>query len=185
MAKTSRKVRRAGKAATPQPKPVHVNEFADKHGLYETGKVVDLSGELGEGRQRVFRVSVNRGGTAIERWMNEPGSKLFDEPQRAAIRHCQALWARAIGLGAVDPSRVPVDGEAPGWAQHEAMAELASYKTRIPRAWWDVFENVCRFDMPAGTAGSALATNRTSAIDRAKTAVAFVASMIAMWRGLG
>jgi hypothetical protein len=147
------------------------------------GKVVDLSGELGGKRMSIVNVLVNRGGTAVERWMAK--DKLFEESQQRAIRYTQGLWVRAEGkLRAVDPTRDIVDEMIDGMSQQEALDELHRLKSRVPNPYWDVYENVCRFDEEAGTAGSRLASNSRSAIDAAKTTVAFTASLIAQWRRL-
>ncbi|API59533.1 hypothetical protein BSL82_09590 [Tardibacter chloracetimidivorans] len=160
-----------------------VNEFARAHGMYEPSTVVDLTGELGGRRNSMVKVMLNRGGTAIERWMNESPNMLFAEPQKAAVRYCQTLWLRADGLVALQPGTDRIDAPL-GWSQQEALSELSTFKRRIPAKYWDVFENVCRFDQEAGTAGSSLSTNKRSAVDAAKTCVAMVASLIAMWRGM-
>ncbi len=147
-------------------------------------KIVDLSGELGE-RQKTYTVLVNRGGTAVDRWISGDKAGLFGEPQQRAIRHTQRLWVRAEGhLRALDLARDVVDEHVDGMSQQEALDELQRYKDRMPRPYWDVYENVCRFDEEAGVAGARIATNARSAVDAAKTTVAFTASLIAMWRGL-
>lgn len=166
-----------------------VNPFAAQHGDYQRGTVVDLSGELGGKRMSMIPVLLNRGGTAIDRWLagddrKPTASRLFGEGERRAIRYCQNLWTRSEGsLAAIDPSLDRVD-QPLGWAQQEAIVELKRLAERIPRPFWDCYENVVRFDEEAGHAGSRLATNSRSAIDAAKTAVAFTASLIAMWRRL-
>jgi hypothetical protein len=148
------------------------------------GKIVDLSGELGA-RMKTYDVLVNRGGTAVERWLARDPAGLFGEPQQRAIRYTQKLWARADNqLRAVDHTRDVVDNMVEGMSQHEALDELQKLKGRLPRPYWDVYENVCRFDEEAGVAGSRLATNSRSSVDAAKTTVAFAASLIAMWRRL-
>lgn len=147
-------------------------------------KIVDLSGELGE-RQKTYTVLVNRGGSAVDRWITGDKAGLFGEPQQRAIRHTQRLWIRAEGqLRALDPARDIVDEYVDGLSQQEALDELQRYKERMPRPYWDVYENVCRFDEEAGIAGARIASNSRSAVDAAKTTVAFTASLIAMWRGL-
>lgn len=148
------------------------------------GKVVDLIGELGP-KMSIHNVLINRGGTALERWMANDRAGLFEEPQQRAIRYTQGLWVRAEGrLRAVDPARDVVDQQIDGLSQQEALDELQRLKDRTPRPYWDVYENVCRFDEEAGAAGSRLASNSRSAVDAAKTTVAFTASLIAMWRRL-
>lgn len=180
---------------TKAPKPLkteaeRVMELAEAIGVPERqraslgmGKVVDLSGELGGKRMSIVNVLVNRGGTAVERWMTNGG--IFGESQQRAIRYTQGLWVRAEGrLRAVDPTRDIVDEMVDGLSQQEALDELSRLKGRVPNPYWDVYENVCRFDEEAGVAGSRLATNSRSAIDAAKTTVAFTASLIAQWRRL-
>jgi hypothetical protein len=148
------------------------------------GKVVDLIGELGP-KMSVINVLINRGGTAVERWIANDKAGLFEEPQQRAIRYTQGLWIRADGqLRAVDLTREVVDQQIDGLSQQEALDELAWLKGQLPRLYWEVYENVCRFDEEAGSAGSRLASNSRSAIDAAKTSVAFTASLIAMWRRL-
>lgn len=152
------------------------------------GKVVDLSGELGE-RMTMIPVLLNRGGTAIERWLSSDAKRpsaqrLFGEHEERAIRYCQGLWTRAEGLlAAIDPTRDRVWAPL-GWSQQEAMTELSLLQDRVPAPFWRCYENVVRFDEEAGAAGSSLATNSRSAVDAAKTTVAYTASLIAMWRRL-
>jgi len=134
-------------------------------GSLALGKIVDLSGELGE-RMKTYDVLVNRGGTAIERWIGRDPAGLFGEPQQRAIRYTQKLWARADNqLRATDHARDVVDGMVEGMSQQEALDELQRLKDRTPRLYWDVYENVCRFDEEAGRAGSRLATNSRSSDD--------------------
>lgn len=122
------------------------------------GKIVDLSGELGV-RMKTYDVLVNRGGTAVERWLSRDPAGLFGEPQQRAIRYTHKLRARADNqLRAVDHSRDVVDNMVEGMSQQEALDELHQLKGRLPRHYWDVYENVCRFDEEAGVAGSRLAT---------------------------
>ncbi|MCH4893993.1 hypothetical protein GO308_12795 [Sphingomonas sp. SFZ2018-12] len=178
-----------------------INPFAAAHGDYERVPIVDTSGEHGEGRNRVFWAMVNRGGTPIARWiaaeerqaateidMQVPAKdrrrRLFGEIEQRAVRYCIGLWEAAEGRGATDPTRERIIGSGDGWAQQEALDELAYLKREIPAGYWDVWENVVRFDQEAGTAGSSLANNKRSAIDAAKVCCAFVASLIAQKAGL-
>jgi len=148
------------------------------------GKIVDLAGELGP-KMSIIPVLINRGGTAVERWISGDKNGLFEEGEQRAIRYTQQLWVRADGqLRAIDHARDVVDNLVEGLSQQEALDELQRLKDRLPRPYWDVYENVCRFDEEAGTAGSRLASNSRSAVDAAKTTVAFTASLIAMWRRL-
>lgn len=186
---------RRSRRANPRPMKTEqdrIIELADACGVpleqrsgLALGKVVDLSGELGGKRNSIVTVLVNRGGTALERWVANDRSNLFGEGQQRAIRYTQSLWARADGtLRAVDHSRDVIDCMTEGMSQQEALDELRVLKGQVPRPYWDCYERVCRFDEEAGTAGSRLATNSRSAIDAAKTTVAFTASLIAQWRRL-
>lgn len=169
-----------------------VDELADAIGIppeqragLVRGKVVDLSGELGGKSMSIASVLINRGGTAVERWIANDKNGMFEEGQQRAIRYTQSLWARADGqLRAVDLTRDIVDEHIDGMSQHEALNELTLLKGQVPRPYWDCYERVCRFDEEAGVAGSRLANNSRSAIDAAKTTVAFTASLIAQWRRL-
>lgn len=166
------------------PKDQLVNPFAAQHGKYDEGTVVDLSGELGGKRMSMVKVMLNRGGTAVERWISNDSNGMFGESEQRAIRYCQNLWTRAEGnLKAIDPSADRVDAPL-GWAQQEALVELRRIEARVPKPYWSCYENVCRFDQEAGVAGSSISSNSRSAVDAAKTTVAFTASLIAMWRRL-
>lgn len=131
-----------------------------------------------EGDRRI----VNRGGTPIMRWLS--AGKLSDT-QALAIQTCYRLWA-ICGLEQrttaaygerIASSDVADDHRAA--TVLEAMEDLARIESYIPNSYWQVYENVCRFDEPAGVAGSRLGSNR-GAEDRAHTIVCFVADMIAM-----
>lgn len=63
--------------------------------------------------------------------------------------------------------------------EHQALSDLARIKGYFPAKYWCVFENVCRFDEPAGVAGSKLATNKDEHVAAARMTVKFVASVIA------
>jgi hypothetical protein len=151
----------------PVERVLAVNDHAKQHGLYEA------DGNRG---------TINRGGTPIARWAREGQ---LSETQAAAIHRCLFLWERAGRHTGLVQDLLKVIGQQPssGWAQQEALDELMALKSVVPRNAWEVFENVVRFDQPAGTAGSSLANNRRSAIDAARIAVCFVADMLAIrWR---
>lgn len=146
--------------------PEAVNDFAAQHGDYERD---GLRGQR------------NRGGTPIARWRT---ADLLDDRQWTAIEYCIRLWERAARDTGLVMDLTKIIGLPPssGWSQQEALDELASFKNQIPAIYWEVFENVCRWDEPAGVAGSRLATNKRSAIDRAQLCVRFVADLIATWK---
>lgn len=137
-----------------------VNAFAAQHGDYI----------------RNMRFVVNRGGTAIDRWRT---SGELSDSQLAAILHCQVLWSK-IGSQCLvaDFNKIPGQQHSDGLAQHEALTELGRIAADFPPLYWDVFENVCRHDLPAGVAGSRLANVRRSAEIAAKSIVRFIADMI-------
>jgi hypothetical protein len=137
-----------------------VSKEAEAHGDYQDGYT-----EV-DGLRRA--VKINRGGSTIQRWLNQRPCNILGDSERAAIRYCQMLWAR---LDYKCPAIVFVDNGRDGMGEHEALAELGQFKIRLPRRYWDHFENVCRFEHPAEDRHS-------------KVTVGFVAGMIAMWRGL-
>lgn len=178
------KTRKIAKREPAMPREPLVNSFTAQHGHYVDGTVVDLDGALGGKRMSIVKVLLNRGGTAVDRWIANDTRSMFAESEQRAIRYSQNLWVRAEGgLRAVDLTADVVDAPL-GWSQQEALVELKRLEARVPRAYWNVYENVCRWDEEAGVAGSKLASNSRSAIDAAKTTVAFTASLIAMWRRL-
>ena len=162
----SRKSRKPRKAAN-ENEPL-VNEFAAQHGIFTR------AAESGEMR----RAMKNRGGTTLDRW---EAKGLLSETQLAAILHMDRLW-RLIESGprlVANLDRTvfgcPGDGNA---AEIEARADVARISSGFPPAAWDVFENVCRWDQPAGTAGSRLANVSRSASEAARIYVCLIADMI-------
>lgn len=159
-----------------------VNQYAAQHSTYREDTVVDLSNELGGGRQKTYKVLRNIYPTIVDRWLAEGGPG-FEEPSRRAIEHCRRLWRR---VGSHSPLVANLDGVGGGGGrergleQAEALATLAQYERRIPAAYWDVFEDVVRHDIPVGTAAAHFGS---SAHAHAKNCVGFVASLIAQWRG--
>jgi hypothetical protein len=141
-----------------------VTPEAARNGAYEDG-FTEVDGMRAS-------VKINRGGSTIQRWLNEPQDRdhptAFDDGERAAIRYCQKLWAWLDYHGR---GIVFVDNGLDGMAEHEALAELATLKRKLPSRYWAMFENVCRFELAASRRDT-------------KTVVAFVAGLIAMWRGL-
>lgn len=135
-----------------------------------------------DGGNRAALVHINRGGTPVMRWIED--GKLSDTQQRA-ISHCLYLW-RMAGLEqrvtASYGERIVGYGDSEGRASNEIEARQDLHRIReyFPVQWWDVFENVVRFDEPAGVAGSRLGFGTRSACDRAHTTVCFVADVIHM-----
>jgi hypothetical protein len=139
-------------------KQTNVTPEAMRHGDYHDG-YTEVDGQR-------HAVKVNRGGSTIARWMNDPDA--FEDGERAAIRYCQKMWGRIDYHG---PALVVVDNGMDGWFEQEALTELAFFKLKLPGRYWGVFENICRFELPS--------TRRDD-----KTVVTFVAALIAQWKGL-
>jgi hypothetical protein len=137
-----------------------VSDEAKAHGQYEDGWT-EVDG-------RRAAVKINRGGSTIARWMNMKPDDVLGDSERAAIRYCQKMWAR---LDYHCPALVRVDNGRDGESEHEALAEMSSIKGRVPVRHWNLFENICRFEMNASTRHD-------------RVTVGFVAGMIAMWRNL-
>lgn len=120
----------------------------------------------------------------LERWVREGGPG-FEQGAARAIADCQLFWAR-MGeqrLVARYGERVAANTSGDGWTAQDASDEIAHRRKMVPRAYWDVFENVARHNEPAGVAGSRFAKNTAQQIASAKTIVGFVASIIAMRLG--
>lgn len=150
-----------------------VNPFAAQHGHHARESDDDREKE---GKSTLIR---NRWVTTVERWKS---LALLSETQVAGIDHCEGLWDRANTSAPLvaDLLRIPGMPGGNGWSQQEAIDELYKLKDRIPRDYWDVFENVCRFDEPGGTAGSRFANDDKRASHAALMCVRFVADMVAM-----
>lgn len=122
-----------------------------------------------------------RDSNVVEKWIRE-GAVGFEQPAQRAIADCQALWARmgVQRLTAAYGERIAASTHSEGYTAQEASDEIAFRKSLVPRAYWDVFENVIRHNEPAGVAGSAFATNRPQQIASARAIVGLVANVIAM-----
>ncbi|PTQ59759.1 hypothetical protein C8J26_2611 [Sphingomonas aurantiaca] len=130
------------------------------------------------GRVVTTQTLINRGGTPVARWK---AAKLLSDSQVDAIDYCETLWSRLGGKGLVmDLARIPGTGQGNGWAEQEALDDLKRIKGYVPVKYWSLFENVCRFDMAAGFAGSDLTECRNDQVSAARTTVQFVADIIAM-----
>ena len=181
MAKAKRKRIRKSEA-----EPI-VSPFTAQHGDYRTTTVVDLSGELGGKRQSMVRVLRNQSTTTVDRWLKDGGPG-FDAPQARAIDHVRALWA-IVGSGPrvvanyLGVGRVSGGGHGDREGYLAALTTLATYQREFPAYIWEAFENVVRFDEPAGKVGSRMANNSAQQQAHAKACVGFVASKIAEWRG--
>ena len=129
---------------------------------------------------------INRGGSPVIRWHS---TGKLDDRQLAIIHWVQRLWTLA---GATQRLTAQYGERIPSAASVELMAartlaateDLDRIKGYIPARYFDVFENVCRWDMPAGVAGGELGFGPRSSIDRAHTIVCFVADVIGMKEGM-
>lgn len=157
-------LRRTSADGPVDPLAGEVNPFAAAHGDYE--------------RQN-SRIT-NHGGTPIARWI---ASGMLTRSQQAAILHCITLWQAISSSGKLVANLdrtvfgCPGDGHP---MEIEARSDLQRIKGHFPAKWWDVFENVVRFDEPAGVAGSKLTDNKEHQVAVARTTVQFVADVIAM-----
>ena len=136
---------------------------------------------------------VNRGGTPVARWV---AAGKLSETQALAIAVCYRLW----DMTSVEPrTTASYDELIPGGddLDHHAVTTLEAQKDLYEiidyfpaplNAWWKVFENVCRFNEPAGVAGSRLANcvgkSADTAERRAYVIVCLVADKIAERRRL-
>lgn len=176
MSKRLRKIKTPEQIAAKVAKDVGVPDIQVVRGITVTETLAENGTKLGKTVRFLYPMRVDR-------WLAEGGPG-FEEPQRRAIDHCRTLWHRLGSCGNLVANYEGVGGgsDGSGWSQHEALAQLAEYKKDFPVYVWSVFENVCRFDMPAGTAGSHLAKHLPQQIQAAKSCVGFVASKIAEWR---
>lgn len=147
-----------------------VSEFTAQHGYYQP------LAKTGEARHAL----INRGGTPLARWTKD---NLLSPSQLAAIAHVDRLW-RLIDAGPRLTANLdrtifgcPGDGNM---AEIEARDDLHRIRSSFHPTWWSVFENVCRFDEPAGVAGSALSSNPAEASQKARFCVCMVADHIYM-----
>lgn len=184
MAKTKRKAKARTRVKRAEAKEPLVTPFTAQHGDYRSAMVVDLTGELGGKRQSMVRVLLNRKVSTVDKWLFDGGPG-FEEPQARAIEHVRALWRR-LGSGprmVANYDRVSGgQGDIEGY--QAALDQVGRYERDIGIPYvWEIFENVVRHDMPAGTAASRLANNSAQQQAHAKACVGFVASKIAEWRG--
>lgn len=120
----------------------------------------------------------------VERWLD---NNRLDQRQKAAIDHMRRLWD-LVGIH----QRVTANyGEriAGGGSCEIASLAMIEAKQDLKRIegyfvglapYWNVFVNVCRFGMAAGTAGADLGFGTRTGADRAHQIVVFIADYIAM-----
>lgn len=147
-----------------------VNDFARQHGDYEK------QGEYGDARH----VMVNTSGNPVARWRK---AGLVTASQDAAIEHCIHLWEKieTSSRMVANLDRTVFGSHGDGHPKEvEARADLQRLKSHVGQKYWDIFENVVRFDEPAGVAGSRLEKNTRNRETAARSCVLFVADIIAM-----
>lgn len=147
-----------------------LSDFARQHGDYAP------AAKTGEMRHTVINKSVS----PVIRWKNDG---LLSDSQEAAIEHCQRLWMLTDCSGRLVANLDRTIFGCPGdgnMAEIEARDDLHRIKSGFPAGYWSVFEAVCRFDEPAGVAGSRLAKDDVTRRTMARAVVLMVADMITM-----
>jgi hypothetical protein len=126
------------------------------------------------------RTKRNKICSTLEKWIAEGGFG-FDADAVSFIRGCQTKW-EIIG----NPRVTANYGErihgasGDGMSQHMAKSDIARYKATLNAPqYWQIFENVVRFNQPAGIAGSDMASNPATRIASAKAVVGMVATSLA------
>lgn len=167
---TGRLQRLADRMALQEAQAPLVNGHAAQHGDYVP------AAQTGEMR----RAMRNRGGTALDRWQ---AAGMMTDSQLAAILHVQRLW-KLIEQGPrlvanLDRTVFGCNGDG-NLAEIEARDCLDRIRRGFPFPHWDVFERVCRWDEPAGTAGSRLANVSSEGSLAARLTVCLIADLIYM-----
>lgn len=155
-----------------------VTPEAERHGDYRAEFVTHVDSNT------KAQTRINRGGAPVDRWL---AAGKLTEPQWAVIQWCYTLWDRAgikQSVTAQYGERIAGTGssEHAANAAIDARADLYRIMDYFPgplQAYWSVYENCCRFEMPAGVAGSTLGYGNRSAETRAHQIVAFVCDIIA------
>jgi hypothetical protein len=181
-ARRTKKIRTPEQLAARTAREIGMPEAQIERGGLRQEDVVDLGSRRSIGK--TVRILYP---TLVDRWFAEGGVG-FEEPQKRAVDHVRMLWNAIGGQGRLVANWRTIGAGSSGprqrfWEHAEAVAQLAEYEREIPRAYWQVFENVVRFDMPAGRAGSHLDRHAPGRIAAARAVVGFVASKIAEWRG--
>ena len=155
-----------------------VPKEAQRHGDYRSEFVTHVE------TNTKTDVRINRGGDAVARW---DAARKLSEAHTRAIRHMRHLWHLAGCERAVTASygeRLPTtgDGEGHNLAEIDARRDLHRIRDYFPGVairYFQVFENVVRFSMPAGDAGRMLRGSERDAKHAAYLAVCFVGDIIA------
>lgn len=160
-----------------------VTPEAQRNGHYESVTVMHV-----ETATRV-ETKINRGGTPLARWIR---ADRFNDSQMNAILACLEAWRRMGGptLIANYGERVATPfgtSERIGQSAYDASNFISRLKAYFPgnlATQWDIFENVCRFDLSSGIAGAGPGFDDERAQTRALVIVQSVADRIAHEEGL-
>lgn len=177
MAKTRKKAKAPASPMQPLERHLHNQRVAEEqsHLAIITPEQRAKSTYQGDGRR-----ITNAGGTPIARWKRD--GKLTDT-QSLAIDHCIYLWSwtgteQRITMSWEERVQGGGNSERRAINEIEARDDLHRIHGYIPVPYWSVFENVCRWDEPAGVAGSRLAMGDYKSEIRAHLTVCFVADII-------
>lgn len=115
----------------------------------------------------------------VDKWIRDGGIG-FEEGACRVIADCRYFWAK-IGEPRVTSNYGEKTSPSTGSniTSAEARDEIRHMSKGIPPAYWAVFENVVRFEEPAGVVGSRFYKTSGQAIASAKVITGFVASLIA------
>ena len=128
-------------------------------GGYERKFVTHFDPDTGISTKTMTHISSH---SPVERWIK--AGRLSDS-QIAAIALVRALWAKCglkQKLTASYGERMPIGTDNEWLSMHEIQAriDLTRIEGYINPPWaFEVFENVCRFDETAGSAGASLGFN--------------------------
>lgn len=169
-----------------------VNVFAAAHGDYHHESMPITAGELGMTKPGNVRVLRNRGGSAVERWMNSGSLTLG---QAEAITLYARSWRLFIGEQRIVANwglTATIRGmSASEWVDCHTEAEAmirhidAVVFKAIPTLYVECWKNVVLFDEAAGLVGARLGFKHKGAEASAKMMVLFIADMIATYLRLG
>jgi hypothetical protein len=161
-----------------------VNDFAARHGDYAEATISVTAGEFpDEPSHKQKRVTMNRGGTTVQRWI---ASGTLNESEISAIAHYCRAWHSMYSEQRVTANLSPMafvrtsgDAELRQAIVIQAGELLGLLDERIfdmaPPYYKSVWQDIVIFDRSAHEVGG---NNRSSA-DRAKTICLFIADMIA------
>lgn len=145
-----------------------VQTEAAQHSRYQNTSVYLPMSDNDNDEWGHFRVSRNIDHNVIDRWFSEDEGFWLSQHIKA-IAACSDMWDRCYR---------PHSAEGGGRHHSRSLSALASFKARVPRYAWEIFENVCRWDEPTGVPGSRYSTVKSSHVRAAKHIVRYVAEEI-------